>query len=67
MLNKSARNSLGPTNALAPMRIIRLEGHAWIGVDDGSMLDVEGAELLLVGAGADDVVGAHMVSRTHVS
>ena len=49
------------------MRIIRLEGHAWIGVDDGSMLDVEGAELLLVGAGADDVVGAHMVSRTHVS
>lgn len=36
----------------------RLKGHAWIGAEDGSMLDVVGAELLLVGAGSGNETGA---------
>lgn len=51
----TARINTSPPSTVTPQR---LKGHAWIGAEDGSMLDVVGAELLLVGAGSGNETGA---------
>lgn len=46
-----------PKNLHYLLTACRLKGHPWIGAEDRSMLDVEGAELLLVGASRNDPAG----------
>lgn len=48
--------SAGPEPEYSEQQQEKFQGRAWIGVDDRSLLDVAGTELLLVGA-KDDPVG----------
>ncbi|WIA12968.1 hypothetical protein OEZ85_006582 [Tetradesmus obliquus] len=55
--NKGRRGvpSAGPEPAYTEQQRQQFQGRAWIGVEDASLLDVAGTELLLVGAKADPI------------
>ena len=45
--------SAGPEPTYTEQQRQQFQGRAWIGMEDASLLDVAGTELLLVGAKAD--------------